>query len=200
MPHTSEERDHLSVPLCGARKKNGELCRAFAGQGTTHLGYGKCKYHSGSTPNGRQSAALEKARSGRIRNPVTPFEVTPAQLMNGVVQLTAGNLMWLADVMKDITDVDTPEYQGLVKFLADTRKDAAQIAKMAADMGLTDRLSALNADAATQIAHLFGLVAEDINLSPAQKKALGPALRRHLTEMQGGDVNGAAELAEETTT
>jgi rubredoxin len=40
--NTSEQRDHLSTPLCGARKKTGEECRAFAGQGTPHLGVGNC--------------------------------------------------------------------------------------------------------------------------------------------------------------
>lgn len=48
--------------LCGAKRRNGEgTCRLIAGHGTTHPGYGRCKYHGGNTPSSREAAANEAA-------------------------------------------------------------------------------------------------------------------------------------------
>jgi hypothetical protein len=49
MAHTKEQRDLHD--LCGAKRKNGELCRKFAGEGTDHFGVGHCKYHFGNARN-----------------------------------------------------------------------------------------------------------------------------------------------------
>jgi hypothetical protein len=42
---------------CGARRRDGELCRNPAGHGTDHPGIGACKLHGGATPN-HQAHAL----------------------------------------------------------------------------------------------------------------------------------------------
>lgn len=34
-------------PVCGARNRQGDLCRNQAGKGTDHLGFGRCKFHGG---------------------------------------------------------------------------------------------------------------------------------------------------------
>src|SRR5262245_48883446 len=60
MAHTPEQRS--AQPLCGALKRDGTTCRAFAGQGTDHIGLGACKWHGGSTIQHRQKALKEIAR------------------------------------------------------------------------------------------------------------------------------------------
>lgn len=40
---------------CGAKNRKGQLCKQRAGQGTDHIGYGRCKYHGGSTPTQRKA-------------------------------------------------------------------------------------------------------------------------------------------------
>lgn len=65
--------------LCGGRRTDGQIrqatergedpwpwCLLKAGWGTDHPGAGNCKYHTGSTPNGRRSAQL---RLEELRNP-----------------------------------------------------------------------------------------------------------------------------------
>lgn len=48
---------------CGARKpSDGEPCQLLAGHGTSHPGFGRCKWHSGSTPNGIKAAEQEAAK------------------------------------------------------------------------------------------------------------------------------------------
>ena len=63
MAHTPEQRD--TKPMCGAKKENGERCRAFAGQGTSHPGIGACKFHGGSTPS-HEKAAVEREITKRM--------------------------------------------------------------------------------------------------------------------------------------
>ena len=46
-------------PLCGAKTRNGGLCKSVAGKGTDHLGSGRCKLHGGASngaPKGNQNA------------------------------------------------------------------------------------------------------------------------------------------------
>lgn len=65
MPVTPEQRSMHD--LCGAKKKNGELCRAYAGQGTDHPGVGRCKFHLGNAPNLKKHAAKQQEADRRVR-------------------------------------------------------------------------------------------------------------------------------------
>jgi hypothetical protein len=46
---------------CGAKKRSGGTCSQPAGYGTDHVGTGRCKFHGGSTPNGKKAAQREGA-------------------------------------------------------------------------------------------------------------------------------------------
>ncbi len=47
-----------SVVTCGAGRRQGKQpCRRPAGWGTSHVGFGSCKLHGGSTRNGVKHAA-----------------------------------------------------------------------------------------------------------------------------------------------
>jgi hypothetical protein len=48
---------------CGARKKRGGLCRAPAGRGTPHPGYGSCSLHGGNTKTGEIAGARYEAKA-----------------------------------------------------------------------------------------------------------------------------------------
>src|SRR4051812_48589995 len=94
MAHTPEQRS--AQQLCGARKKNGTLCRAFAGQGTDHPGYGKCKYHFGSSPSHRKHAAVAKAKQRIIESGIgTPIDISPGMALLMAVRLSAGHLSFI---------------------------------------------------------------------------------------------------------
>jgi len=50
--------DHPVDGNCNAKRSNGNgLCRRPAGFGTSHKGYGNCKDHGGTSPNGEKHAA-----------------------------------------------------------------------------------------------------------------------------------------------
>src|SRR5436189_2287567 len=96
MAHTPRQRDRMA--LCGAKKKNGEKCRAFAGQGTNHPGVGRCKFHLGNAPNMQKHAGklkaeqeVQKARAASGAK----IPVHPAEALLTTLQLSAGQLAWL---------------------------------------------------------------------------------------------------------
>ena len=80
---------------CGAKKRDGsgDPCRRPAGWGTDHLGFGACKLHGGSTPNGgRHAITLEAARhveawGGRL-------DVNPAEALLELVQTKAAEVAY----------------------------------------------------------------------------------------------------------
>lgn len=59
---------------CGAKSKNkkkGDLCHMVAGQGTPHVGYGRCKYHGGlstgpTTPEGKATIGRIASENNRL--------------------------------------------------------------------------------------------------------------------------------------
>lgn len=67
--------------LCGAKRNKREgTCTLVAGYGTDHVGYGKCKFHLGSTKNMVRAAQKEIARDEvkRLRNlAILPGEPVP---------------------------------------------------------------------------------------------------------------------------
>jgi hypothetical protein len=87
VPLTSEERS--TYPLCGAKKKNGDACRAFSGQGTDHPGVGRCKFHGGSTRTHKQHAIVTEAKR-RMVSFGEPYSTEPVEALIWMVQLRPG--------------------------------------------------------------------------------------------------------------
>lgn len=78
MALTRDERSKQD--LCGAKRRNGEPCRLFAGQGTSHKGTGACKHHGGSTQNHNKRA---------IKQELTQRMVQEATMGEPVEEITA---------------------------------------------------------------------------------------------------------------
>jgi hypothetical protein len=186
-------REEQAVPMCGARKKNGDRCRNHAGAGTDHKGIGKCGYHGGHSPSHRKHAALVEAER-KVGELGTAIPVSPAQLMKACVDLTAGSLTWAMRLVAEVGDdeVDEPRGRMRSRVFAEERERAARIAKMAADLGVDERLASLAEHQTAMVAQVFEAVADEIELTKEQRQALGPAVRRQLASMQ----NGSPEVIE----
>ena len=100
MAHTSEQRGNLRTPLCGAKKKNGELCRNFAGEGTEHKGIGTCKFHGGATGTHQKHAQLVEGKRQMVTMGL-PIEVQPHEALLNLLWLSAGHVAWLAKQVRD---------------------------------------------------------------------------------------------------
>jgi hypothetical protein len=102
-------------PKCAAKRRQGDgLCNLAAGYGTDHLGFGRCKWHGGSTPTQRKAVQAQvieaKVRTmfGKVFNdkPVTnPLDVF-AELA-GTVQ------GWMQTMRALVEELNTVGYTAL---------------------------------------------------------------------------------------
>ena len=133
-PH--ERSEHL---LCGANKRDGSTCRAFAGQGTEHLGTGRCKFHGGSTRNHRKAAAVTEARREMVKLGVPIPDIAPHDALLGLLRATSGHVAWLHAAVAQIDDLSNQEARVLVELYDSERDRLTRVAKACVEAGATDR-------------------------------------------------------------
>ncbi|MEW6223180.1 MAG: hypothetical protein AB1627_00985 [Chloroflexota bacterium] len=99
---------------CGAKGKPGrtEHCRQPKGFGTSHPGTGRCKFHGGSSPNGRRHARREAAELALLALGVPHGDGDPFALLRDVVRHAHGQVLavgrLLVEVVDDIREGKTP--------------------------------------------------------------------------------------------
>jgi hypothetical protein len=186
--------------FCGAKKRNGEPCGRSAGWGTSHLGYGSCKHHAGSTLPGRVSSAGEAIKLTR------PLPITPSQGLLGVLHLAAGQLAYVNERVAEIEETDmflarevdsvtgvakmTPHYW--IEFQLRIQDRVAKYSKLAADVGIAERAQSLREAQTMMMMNLIQAVMDDLGLDDEQRSQVGPSIRKHLTLLQGGTIEGEA--------
>lgn len=136
--------------LCGAtlkqdREDGRETCTQVAGWGTSHVGFGTCKLHGGTTPN--HIAAAERQRVGQAlvdaqRTYGFPLEVEPGDALLGLVRTAAGIVAWLglqvAQLDNDGVTADGRTHP-LVGLYLDERKHLAQVSRDTLAAGVAER-------------------------------------------------------------
>jgi hypothetical protein len=177
--------DERSIhPLCGARKKNGQICRAFAGQGTEHLGTGKCKYHGGSTRSHRKRGATVEAKRSMTKLGQS-LTVQPGQALMGVLRATAGHVAWLNAEVGNLDGIDTPEARSLVDLYGQERDRLARVAKACLDSGISKLEVELAREQTELVAKAVNNALGSIGgLNSEQRKQFGKALRRELQQLE----------------
>jgi hypothetical protein len=183
MPVTPEQRDRHA--LCGARKKNGERCRAYAGQSTEHFGVGRCKYHGGSTTTHRKNAVRQEAEQRAVEFG-QPIPVEPTEALLTVLHLSAGHLAFVRDELARHDDRSSFDAQVLLRLWNDERDRVARIAKMALDCGVAERQVRLAERAGSELATLLRSIFFDpeLGLNAAQRARLPEVLRTHLGRLE----------------
>ena len=183
MAHTREQRDRLA--LCGARKKNGESCRAFAGQGTSHPGVGRCKFHLGNTEAHNKNAVVQEAKRGMV-DFGQPLEIEPAEALLGVLHISAGHLNWIRDELAATADTTTFDAQVLLRMWDDERDRIARISKAALDVGVAEKQIRLAERYGEQLASVLRAIFydDDLGLTDTQRARLPDLLRRHLGSLE----------------
>jgi hypothetical protein len=179
--------------FCGANKAGGGTCRKEAGKGTSHAGFGRCKWQSGSTTNGNKAAIREQMASLATEAEIDPDEVLPR-----TIRLTWGAVQWCASVIGQTEyalaaaragdelggDEKVKRVISLGKRLlalqavyGDWIDRAAKHAKLALDAGIEDRKVRLAEMEAQLVADVVKGVLDDLNLTPEQK-AIAPEVVR----------------------
>lgn len=194
-------------PTCGARKervdaKTGEeskwdTCQQPAGGGTSHPGFGRCKFHGGNTASGRKFAARlagreyierQKARMVRFGGDGSTLDITEEEALLEEVRRSVAMVRFLEERIGQWTDsgdstlgglpalVDestkgTPgvtDHQAWLVLYREERTHMAKVAKMAIDSGLNARLVRIAEDQGRMLATAVRNVLNALNLTPDQ--------------------------------
>jgi hypothetical protein len=174
---TSEERSEY--PLCGARKKNGERCRSFAGQGTDHLGTGPCKFHLGNSKNHRLHAAKVEAQAKAAQFGEL-YDLEPVEALLWMVRMSAGQVRYLQREIEEAGDKF--ETAAATRLWNEERDRLARISKAAIHGGVAERAIVLAERTGTAIGEVLRNVFWDpeLGLTRDQRERLPDLLRRHL--------------------
>lgn len=177
----SEAMSSSESPRCGARTRQGGLCRHPAGYGTDHPGYGRCKFHLGSTRNGRVHAAKERIAAVTPR-PTSGIEAIDRALAfaNGLADTLDAELARLdgdAVVRKD-------ELAAIVRLARDQHRDLATLGKLAADAGVAERRLRMEEALAAELRDAIrGILSE---LGVLDHPRAPEVVRRHLLPLEAG--------------
>jgi len=181
---TPEQRDQ--VPLCGAKKKNGELCRAFAGQGTKHPGSGRCKFHGGNTPNHDKRAVTMdlKRRMVTMGEPIE--DVTAVSALLSELYASTGHVAWLRQQIADMSEdaLATIEGQAIIRLYDSERDRKARIAKLCTEAGVDEAAVRVAEAQVTILGQALSRACDTAGLSAEMRKRVGAALREELAAAQ----------------
>lgn len=169
-----------------------EWCRLPAGQGTAHLGVGRCAQHGGNSKRenamGAWAMAHELARA---------LNVTPWEALLGEVRRTAGAVAFLDrkvaeapsdDALLQTTDPETgrPGYARWVKLRMEERQHLARVAKMAVDAGVAQELVARFELQGEHFARALTAVLGGLGLSDEQEELATRLMRAQLLQLEAG--------------
>ncbi len=176
-------------PICGARKTDGSgTCSQVAGFGTSHVGYGRCKFHGGASPNGEKFAMRERARH-TVDTLGLPADIDPQTALLEEVQRTAGHVRWLADLVAELDE------SGLKQITDDARgriwekpsvwmemyqAERAHLVRASAEAikcGVSERLVRLAENYAEQLVGVLTAFASALGLDPRSPQVIDAVSR-----------------------
>lgn len=192
-PHTAK---------CGARsRQTGEPCQHAAGYGTSHVGFGRCKHHGGSTRS-QTVAAIKEEMAMRSVPMGVPIETDPFDALLRCIWISAGEVQYCSERISELDPTEVlvrfKEQQdgsegGYVKTTTEVQLHAwiiarrhaldalARYSKMAIDAGVAERQVALAERVGGMIGTLVSAVLGELELTPAQEALAPEVVRRHLT-------------------
>jgi hypothetical protein len=151
----------------------------FAGFGTDHKGFGRCKFHGGSTPNHMAHAVTEAvtARAVAYGEPVT---VDPMTALIGEVHRTAGHIAWLSVELQQHPDPAAFEARVLLKHYQQEREHLVRVSKAAIDSGVAEREVRLAEDQGRLLIEVIQTVLGSLALTPRQAMEARSVVAREL--------------------
>jgi hypothetical protein len=176
--------------LCGANARTGQTCRLPAGAGTTHPGFGSCKYHGGATPNGQVYAArLEAAARAAELGAEAPL--APDEALRWAVELIGGEAAWLQQKVRELEEGEQLQGVSRLQFaraLSNAAERLAKVSKLAVDAGIDERRLALDALLLDRIDGAIRAAIADAGLGAEDADRLKAALGSRFRELAEADV------------
>lgn len=187
-------------PKCGARVWDEELegfdpvrgqgawrtCRQPAGYGTTHPGYGPCRYHFGRTPAMvKHSSRLQiraEARKLCESRGVDPDSITPERVMMEELARSYAVVNYL-EGQTDVEAAMWPDWQAVM--LAE-RKHMVAVAKMMIDAGIAERHVRIIEDQARVLGQAVRTILDRLDLNPDQRSQAPIIVREVMAALPSG--------------
>lgn len=187
---------------CGAKKKNGELCKAPPPKGAT-----RCVRHGGSSPQAKAKARERVIESdarqilGRI-DPTAPQE-HPVEMLMKLIQMKWAEIVWLRQKVAEYTeddltwgrtehkvgigpegpvDVETFKAEQNIwwKLLREAENQAASWTSMAAKAGIDERLTRVSEQTANQFVTALNQILDALQLTDGQRDQVPEVVPRIL--------------------
>jgi hypothetical protein len=187
--------DTSLTAYCGGRTRSGTECRREAGWGTDHQGFGRCKLHGGSSPDGRKYAERQRAIANGSRY-ISEVDIDPARAMLSAVRLAAGIRQSYLDQMAQTGD-DEKKQGALMAEVRSSNRELWQAAKACSDAKVAERLvwmaerqaSMLAAAIADGLEQAFGDLA-----TPERQAIFARVTRARLESLEGSAEDMTPEL------
>jgi hypothetical protein len=152
----------------------------YAGYGTDHKGFGRCKFHGGSTPN-HMTHALSEAVTTRFGAYGSPIPVDPMTALTMEIHRTAGHIEWLSVELQSHQDPSTFEARVLMKHYQQERGHLIKASTAAINSGVAEREVKLAEDQGRRLVAVIQSVLSSLSLTPSQ---LADARRAMATELR----------------
>jgi hypothetical protein len=186
MAHTPEMRDQNA--LCGAKKKNGEKCRAFAGQGTQHPGIGACSFHLGRTPSANKAAIKREVAQHMVQDTTLgePIETDAKSALLSELYASTGHVAWLKQQLADLSkdELATPYGQAVVQLYNSERSRKSHVAELCIKGGLDEAAIHVLESQLTLLGTALAKACDTAGLSEPMRRRLGAALREELGALE----------------
>lgn len=181
-----------NIPKCGAKsRQTGNPCKRAAGWGTPHLGYGTCRIHGGMTgAQIKHAARLQAAELPIVMG--LPEETDPNTAVmralwsiNGAVSYCDHRVALASTVDEVGRDTPSDAMRYWLQVRTHAVNELSRVAKMASDMGVSQRQIELAERMGGLLADLIGGVLGELNLSAQQQEIAPAVVRRHLELVAG---------------
>jgi hypothetical protein len=190
MAMTAEQRS--TYPLCGARRRDGQTCRLFAGQGTSHKGVGKCKLHGGSTPTHIASAIITTVKREALQFG-EELDLQPAEALLAMLRLSAGQVAFIRGQLAQMSEEQRDEFHGqvLLRMWGEERDRTARIAEAALRVGIEEKQVRIAERYGALLASLIAGILTDLALTPEQQELARMCVPRRLLELEAPPAEAA---------
>jgi hypothetical protein len=123
--------------FCGAKTRGGGECKRPAGWGTSHVGFGSCKLHAGSTPSGEAAGVNAEARA--MAALTVAEEIEPGEALLWAVWLAMGQLKAANTALADIEDFDSARAKFWLERQEAAHDRVARFSESALRQGIAER-------------------------------------------------------------
>lgn len=185
-------------PLCGSKTKSrGKPCEKTAGWGTSHQGFGHCRYHLGNAPAMIKHAASIEAVEALAKMPMLgvglDMKVDPHAAFIRLVNGSSSMVSWLElkiasferqdQLLQEAGEYGPTVPSVWVKMLGDERDRLARFCKMAIDAGVAERSVRIAEQQGLLMAKVIQKILDQIGLSKGQQDLVPAIVRNVLLEM-----------------